>query len=148
MHSCAVVYSPLALQDLDDIWDYIAVEKDNPAAAERIVEGILARIDLLSSFPESGTPLSSIHPLRSDYRFVICDNYLTFTAITRRSISTASSTESAITCRYCLPNKMIANLGRSLSVAVNSERSKGTPLCHAKSLEIKVLIACVAMSTN
>ena len=36
---------------------------------------------------------------------------------------------------------MIANLGRSLSVAVNSGRSKGTPLCHAKSLEIKVLIA-------
>ena len=28
MHSCAVVYSPLALQDLDDIWDYIAVEDD------------------------------------------------------------------------------------------------------------------------
>lgn len=51
MHSFEVVYSPLALQDLDDIWDYIAVEKDNPAAAERIVEGILARIDLLSSFP-------------------------------------------------------------------------------------------------
>lgn len=78
MHSFEVVYSPLALQDLDDIWDYIAVEKDNPAAAERIVEGILARIDLLSSFLESGTPLSSIHPLRSDYRFVICDNYLAF----------------------------------------------------------------------
>lgn len=67
MHSFEVVYSPLALQDLDDIWDYIAVKKDNPAAAERIVGGILARIDLLSSFPESGTPLSSIHPLRSDY---------------------------------------------------------------------------------
>lgn len=78
MHSCKVVYSPLALQDLDDIWDYIAIEQDNPAAAERIVEGILARIDLLSSFPESGMPLSSIYPLRSDYRFVICDNYLAF----------------------------------------------------------------------
>lgn len=78
MHSCKVVYSPLALQDLDDIWDYIAIEQDNPAAAERIVEGILARINLLSSFPESGTPLSSIYPLRSDYRFVICDNYLAF----------------------------------------------------------------------
>lgn len=78
MHSCKVVYSPLALQDLDDIWDYIAIERDNPAAAERIVEGILARIDLLSSFPESGTLLSSIYPLRSDYRFVICDNYLAF----------------------------------------------------------------------
>lgn len=30
MHSCEVVYSPLALQDLDDIWDYIAVEKTIP----------------------------------------------------------------------------------------------------------------------
>ena len=85
MHSCEVVYSPLALQDLDDIWDYIAVEQDNPTAAERIVEGILARIDLLSSFPESGTPLSSIYPCAPITGSWSVTTISRFTVFTRRS---------------------------------------------------------------
>jgi len=37
---------------LKDIHDYIA--RDNPAAAGRVVDGILSKVELLGSFPELG----------------------------------------------------------------------------------------------
>lgn len=34
-----VVWSPMAVADMDTIWDWIAVENDEPLAADRTVEG-------------------------------------------------------------------------------------------------------------
>lgn len=73
-----VVYSPLAQSDLDRIFDYISDELANPSAALNTVNGILNRIELLATFPDSGTPLSSIYPIATDYRFVVSGNYLAF----------------------------------------------------------------------
>ncbi len=53
-------YSQKALQDLNEIWDYILVEFSNPDAAENVVTGIMNVIDKLDDFPEMGTPLSSM----------------------------------------------------------------------------------------
>ena len=78
MANVEIVFAPRAQQDLDEIWDYIATELDNRAAAANTVDSILSRIDLLKTFPESGTPLSSIYPIKTDYRFVVCGNYLAF----------------------------------------------------------------------
>ena len=50
-------YSPKALQDLDEIWDYISKELSNPDAAEHVVTSILDAVDVLGEFPESGDPL-------------------------------------------------------------------------------------------
>jgi toxin ParE1/3/4 len=47
-----VRWSRSALRWLHEIHDYIA--EDNPEAARRTVEGILSRVEVLSSFPEIG----------------------------------------------------------------------------------------------
>lgn len=73
-----VSYSPLALQDLDEIWDYVEVELGKPSAARRAVEAIMERVSLLGDFPLSGTPLSSVCPMETEYRFVVAGNYLAF----------------------------------------------------------------------
>lgn len=73
-----VVYSPLAQSDLDRIFDYISDELANPSAAIDTINAILDRVELLTAFPDSGTPLSSIYPISTDYRFVISGNYLAF----------------------------------------------------------------------
>lgn len=73
-----ILYSPLALHDLDEIESYITNDLGNSNAAARIIGGILDRVDLLSQFPESGTPLSSICSVQNSYRFVISDGYLAF----------------------------------------------------------------------
>ena len=71
-------YSPAALRDLDDIWDYIAVDLCNPNAAEKIINGILDTITPLEEFAEMGTPLNAIAAVVSDYRYLLHEKYLVF----------------------------------------------------------------------
>lgn len=71
-------YSPYALHDLDEIWDYIVLELCNSDAAINVVNGIMDAIDKLKVFSEMGTPLSSVADVESDYRFLIFDNYMAF----------------------------------------------------------------------
>ena len=71
-------YSPEALQDLDDIGDYIAIELSNPQAALRILNNIIEDIALLANNPLMGANLSSITGIASDYRFLVVRKYLVF----------------------------------------------------------------------
>lgn len=76
--SSEIVYSPCAVEDLDHIFDYIANDLNSPNAANKVVTKLLERIELLSNFPESGTPLQSICSIPNSYRFVTSGNYLAF----------------------------------------------------------------------
>jgi len=71
-------YSPSAGQDLEQIGDYIKQELCSPAAALNTVNKIQDSIDNLSTFPLSGAHLSSIVDVDTDYRFIVCGNYLAF----------------------------------------------------------------------
>lgn len=73
-----ILYSKESRRDLDEIWDYIASELQNPIAAERIVNSIMDAVDQLVDFAESGAPLTSVADIESDYRFLVTGNYLTF----------------------------------------------------------------------
>ena len=75
---CDVVYSPLARDDLDEIWDYIALEQGVPAAAQAVVTAIVDRISQLSSFPLLGTPLAEDGLAERQYRYVLAKGYLAF----------------------------------------------------------------------
>ena len=71
-------YSPRALKDLDEIWDYIEFELCNPSAAQNTVDGIMDKVDGIVSFPESGAKLVFENGLDSGYRYVVFKNYLAF----------------------------------------------------------------------
>lgn len=75
---CSIVYAPLALEDLDDIWNYLCIECENEPAAIKATNAIMERIDSLSKFPESGTPLDTKCIIHSPYRFIISNHYLAF----------------------------------------------------------------------
>ena len=47
-----LIWTESALLDLDEIAEYIAL--DNFSAAQRLVEKVFERVELLDSFPESG----------------------------------------------------------------------------------------------
>jgi toxin ParE1/3/4 len=49
-----IVWRPIALEDLDEAHRYIA--QDNPAAADRIRNAILAAVERLSGHPNLGRP--------------------------------------------------------------------------------------------
>lgn len=63
---------PLALLDLDEIWEFI--REDNLAAADKVIADILASIDALTTFPNQGhkRPDLTSHPLR----FILAHDYL------------------------------------------------------------------------
>jgi len=67
-----------AARDLDQIKEYISTDLDNPTAANRVIATITKRIGKLSDFPELGVSLSAILPIETDYRLLVCGNYLAF----------------------------------------------------------------------
>ena len=70
--------SPHARDDLAEIESYIAQEVCNPQVAENIVLKITKKIRGLSEYPEIGAPLFTIVDIQTDYRFLVCANYLIF----------------------------------------------------------------------
>ena len=73
-----IVYSDIALKDLEEIGDYISEILMNPKAALNTVNKIQDAVDKLADFPLIGSPLSSIVKAETDYRFLVCGNYLVF----------------------------------------------------------------------
>ena len=73
-----IKFSPEALDDLRGIKAYIAEELCSEQAAVNTVSKITERVRTLSQFPESGAPLSSVTGFDTDYRFLVCGNYLAF----------------------------------------------------------------------
>lgn len=71
-------YTAESRRDLDEIWNYITSELQNESAAERIVSKIMDAVEQLKSFSELGPSLSTIIDIKSDYRYLVIENYLTF----------------------------------------------------------------------
>lgn len=70
--------SPEAKDDLAGIKDYISQELCNSQAAVNLVSQITKKIRGLSEYPGIGAQLSSIMDIQTDYRFLVCANYLIF----------------------------------------------------------------------
>ncbi|MHB8170065.1 MAG: type II toxin-antitoxin system RelE/ParE family toxin [Thermincolia bacterium] len=70
--------SPEAKNDLAEIKGYISQELCNPQAAVKLVSKITKKIRRLTEHPVIGAPLSSVMDIQTDYRFLVCTNYLIF----------------------------------------------------------------------
>lgn len=70
--------SPAAKDDLAEIKGYISQELCNQKAAVNLVSKITKKIRGLSEHPGIGAPLSSVVDIQTDYRFLVCTNYLIF----------------------------------------------------------------------
>ncbi len=81
-----ISFSPEAVDDLKEIKQYIKDELCNEQAAKNTVAKILKKIKLLSDFPESGSSLSAIIGFDTDYRYLICDNYIAFYRIDNKNV--------------------------------------------------------------
>lgn len=71
-------FSALAINDLKDIKTYINEDLCDEKASNNVISSILASIKMLNDYPQSGSPLSSIINIDTDYRFLVCDNYKVF----------------------------------------------------------------------
>ncbi len=76
MMEYSISLSKLAENDLDEIYNYISIGLNNRVAAKRIYNLIISSIERLSYFPEMGASLNTISAEKSDYRFLVCGNYI------------------------------------------------------------------------
>lgn len=68
--------NPIAQEDLKGIKEYI--EKDDSDAAIKVIKELLAKMDLLSQFPELGQMLKNKIQINAKYRYVVANSYLIF----------------------------------------------------------------------
>ena len=73
-----LLYSPLAQRDLDEIFDYIATELENPSSAAGTVIAILDAAESLVGFPYTGSPVRGLPFTAEEYRFTNTRNYRIF----------------------------------------------------------------------
>lgn len=78
MSGYSLCYSPEAIQDLNNIADYIILEFANTDSAARTIDNIMSAIDKLVDFPRMGAALSSITGIESNYRFIVAGHYMAF----------------------------------------------------------------------
>ena len=74
----ALSISPEAVKDLEGIKAYIAEELGNPTAALAMVTRIIQGIKQLRVTPTAYPSLASKVPFDTNYRFLICGNYIVF----------------------------------------------------------------------
>ena len=66
--------NPLVAVDLKNIKKYIA--EDNANAAQETVQEIYSHFESLQQFPNIGANLSKRVSFKTDYKYVICGNYV------------------------------------------------------------------------
>ena len=79
-----LVYSPLSRRDLDEIFDYISRELENPVAAHETVNAILDGSESLEGFPFVGSLVEGIPFLNEEYRFLTVRNYQQYVGMEER----------------------------------------------------------------
>ncbi len=67
-----------AKDDLAEIKRYISRELCNPQAAVSLVSKITKKMRDLLEYPGVGARLASVVDIQTDYRFLVCANYLIF----------------------------------------------------------------------
>lgn len=66
--------NPIVAEDLKNIKEYIA--EDNEEMAVKTIQEIYARIENIQQLPYMGADLTKGVSFRTDYKYVICGNYV------------------------------------------------------------------------
>lgn len=80
-----VEYLPSAVRDLSEIVRYIRSELDNPTAAQRLAEKLMDAAERLAEFPYAHPVYVPIHPLKTEYRKIVVQNYLLFYSVDEKT---------------------------------------------------------------
>ena len=66
--------NPVVAEDLRNIKEYIAEDKEEMAV--KTIQDIYAQIENIQQFPHMGANLAKRVSFRTDYKYVICGNYV------------------------------------------------------------------------
>ena len=69
-------YTPAAIDDLQELKEYISKTLHNPKAAQRIVTNILEHCSDLKTHPQLGMSLAAKTGTDADLRYLLCNQHL------------------------------------------------------------------------
>lgn len=81
-----ILYSPKSRKDLDNIFDYIYGDLNNPVVANKTVKGILDKVSELKEYPQLGPIWYLENNIDSGFRFLRYENYILFYQMTKETI--------------------------------------------------------------
>lgn len=76
--------NPILAEDLNNIKTYIA--EDNEKMAIKTIQEIYSRIEDMQKFPNMGVDLSTRVSFRTDYKYVVCGNYVVLYKIRKENV--------------------------------------------------------------
>lgn len=76
--------NPVVAEDLKNIKEFIA--EDNEEMSVKTIQEIYAQIENIQQFPYMGADLSKRVSFRTDYKYVICGNYVVLYKIRDRYV--------------------------------------------------------------
>ncbi|PWL28510.1 type II toxin-antitoxin system RelE/ParE family toxin [uncultured Roseivirga sp.] len=71
----SILWTPFALNCLDEIYDYIAIKEQSPTLALKLINRIFSSTEQLKSYPESGQPEPLLKHTGQNSRYLIESNY-------------------------------------------------------------------------
>jgi len=77
-----IIWTKVALADLDSIYDFIA--KESPFYAQKTIEQFLSRVEILSEFPEIGRVVPEY--TKKEVREIIEGNYRLFYKVEKKGV--------------------------------------------------------------
>jgi len=80
------VFSPLAEDDLDEIFDYITYDLLAPQAAERLIDNMQNAVEALCDFPFSRPLLKDSTLRKKGYRILVVQNFNLFYVVEDQTI--------------------------------------------------------------
>lgn len=85
MRSYKVEFLPPALEDLEDIFDYILLE-ESKEKAEKILDRIMDSLARLETFPNSGAPVPHKKLRNLGIRMIVSSPYLAFYRVMQEKV--------------------------------------------------------------
>lgn len=73
-----LVWSPVAVDDLNAAADYIESELASPMAARRLVDSVIEKAQLFADVPGAGMALNTINGIDTGYRYMLSGNWMVF----------------------------------------------------------------------
>jgi addiction module RelE/StbE family toxin len=73
-----LIVMPIAYEDIDNIYTYIAETLCSPLAAKNLLNRLISEIHKLGNFPYLGEVQPHTEGLRYEYRRLVVENYIIF----------------------------------------------------------------------
>lgn len=81
-----LLISPEAVRDMESIRQYIAIELENKASAERVIRNVMKQLRILRRYAEAGPSIEALTGFETNRRMLVCGSYIAIYHVDAESV--------------------------------------------------------------